>query len=98
MTLTMTGWDINPRALGVVPKQYKVAPFDNMTWVNDTQYLMVPKGLSSEKLNVVLGLMAFLMEPQQQALTYDKGYFYPGPAMKNVPLSMAPKEIQDAIN
>ena len=31
------------------------------------------------------------------ALTYDKGYFYPGPSVKNVPLSMAPKESQDII-
>ena len=46
MTVTVTGWDINPRALGIVPKNYKVVAFDNMTWVNDTQYLMVPKGLS----------------------------------------------------
>ena len=30
-------------------------------------------------------------------MTYDKGYFYPGPSVKNVPLSMAPKESQDAI-
>jgi putative spermidine/putrescine transport system substrate-binding protein len=97
MTVTVTGWDINPRALGIVPKSYKVAAFDKMTWVNDTQYLMVPKGLSQEKLAVVLDLMAFLLKPEQQALTYDKGYFYPGPAVKNVPLSMAPKESQDVI-
>jgi putative spermidine/putrescine transport system substrate-binding protein len=97
MTVTVTGWDINPRALGIVPKNYKVAAFDNMTWVNDTQYLMVPKGLSQEKLAVVLDLMAFLLKPEQQALTYDKGYFYPGPAVKNVSLSMAPKESQDVI-
>ena len=58
MTLTMTGWDINPRALGIVPKEYKVAPFDNMTWVNDTQYMMVPKGVAGEKLAVVLDLMS----------------------------------------
>ena len=97
MTVTMTGWDINPRALGVVPKDYKVAPFDNMTWVNDTQFLMVPKGVTGEKLDVVLDLIKFLLEPAQQAMTYDKGYFYPGPAVKNVPLSMAPKESQDII-
>src|SRR5207237_35420 len=97
MTVTMTGWDINPRALGVVPKEYKVAPFDNMTWVNDTQYLMVPKGVTGEKLDVVLDLIKFLLDPQQQAMTYDKGYFYPGPAVKNVPVSMAPKESQDVI-
>jgi putative spermidine/putrescine transport system substrate-binding protein len=98
MTPTVTGWDINPRALGIVPKSYKVAAFQNLTWVNDTQYLMVPKGLSAEKLAVVLDLMAYLLKPQQQALTYDKGYFYPGPAVKDVPLSMAPKESQDVIN
>jgi putative spermidine/putrescine transport system substrate-binding protein len=97
MTLTVSGWDINPRALGIVPKEYKVVAFDNLTWVNDTQYLMVPKGVTGEKLDVVLDLMKFLLEPQQQALTYDKGYFYPGPAVKNVPVTMAPKESQDVL-
>jgi putative spermidine/putrescine transport system substrate-binding protein len=98
MTITMTGWDINPRALGIVPKEFKVVPFDNLTWVNDTQFLLVPKGVTGEKLDVVLDLIKFLLEPTQQAMTYDKGYFYPGPAVKNVPLSMAPKESQDVIN
>jgi putative spermidine/putrescine transport system substrate-binding protein len=97
MTVTMTGWDINARALGIVPEKYKVAAFKDMTWVNDTQYMMVPKGLSAEKLAVVLDLMAFLLQPEQQALTFDKGYFYPGPAVKGVTLSMAPKASQDVI-
>jgi putative spermidine/putrescine transport system substrate-binding protein len=97
MTVTATGWDINPRVLGIVPKSYKVAAFDNFTWVNDTQYMMVPKGLAPEKLAVVLDIMAFLLKPEQQALTYDKGYFYPGPAVKNVPITMAPQASQDAI-
>ncbi len=97
MTVTATGWDINPRALGIVPKSYKVAAFDNLTWVNDTQYVMVPKGLAPEKLAVVLDIMAFLLKPEQQALTYDKGYFYPGPAIKDVPITMAPQASQDII-
>jgi len=97
MTPTVTGWDINPRALGIVPKEYKVAVFDNLTWVNDTQYLMVPKGVTGEKLSVTLDLMAFLLKPEQQAMTYDKGYFYPGPAVKDVPISLAPKESQDVL-
>ncbi len=67
MTVTMTGWDINPRALGIVPKSYKVAAFTGMTWVNDTQYMMVPRGLTPEKLAVVLDLMNFLLQPAQQA-------------------------------
>ncbi|MEO8152008.1 MAG: extracellular solute-binding protein [Rhizobacter sp.] len=97
LTVTVTGWDVNPRALGVVPKQYKVAAFKDFTWVNDTQYMMVPKGISTEKQAIVWDLMAYLLKPAQQALTYDKGYFYPGPAVKNVPLTMAPQASQDVI-
>jgi len=98
MTVTMTGWDLNPRILGIVPKNYKVTPFKGMTWINDAHYMVVPKGVAPEKLAVVLDLMAYMLKPEAQALTYDKGYFYPGPAVKDVPLSMAPKESQDAIN
>jgi putative spermidine/putrescine transport system substrate-binding protein len=97
MTMTVTGWDINPRALGIVPAKYKVAAFKDMTWVNDTQFMIVPKGLAPDKLAVVLDVMAFLLEPEQQAMTYDKGYFYPGPAVKGVTLAMAPKASQDVI-
>jgi len=97
MTVTMTGWDLNPRILGIVPKEFKVQPFDGMTWVNDAHYMVIPKGVSQDKLAVLLDLMAYLLTPPAQALTYDKGYFYPGPAVRNVTLSMAPKESQDAL-
>jgi putative spermidine/putrescine transport system substrate-binding protein len=97
MTVTMTGWDLNPRILGIVPKSYKVAPFKGMTWVNDAHFMVIPKGVPAEKLGVVLELMAYMLKPEAQALTYDKGYFYPGPAVKGVTLAMAPKESQDAI-
>jgi putative spermidine/putrescine transport system substrate-binding protein len=97
MTVTMTGWDINPRVLGIVPKDYKVTPLKGMTWINDAHYMVVPKGVAPDKLAVLLDVMAFMLTPEAQAYTYDKGYFYPGPAVKNVPLSMAPKESQDAL-
>ena len=97
MTVTTTGWDINPRVLGVVPKEAAVAKLDGFHWVADAHYMCVPKGVSDEKLAVLLDLMSFLLTPEQQAYTYDKGYFYPGPAVKNVPLTMAPQSSQDAI-
>ena len=97
MTITMTGWDINPRVLGIVPKEFKVAPFKGMTWVNDAHYMTIPKGVPPEKVAAVLDLMAYLLTPEAQSYTWDKGYFYPGPAVKNVPLSMAPAESQAAI-
>jgi putative spermidine/putrescine transport system substrate-binding protein len=97
LTVTMTGWDINPRALGVVPKQFKVAAFNNFTWVDDAHFMVMPKGLPANRQAVVLELMAFLLQPAQQALTYDAGYFYPGPAVKDVPLTAAPQKSQDVI-
>jgi len=97
MTVSMTGWDINPRVLGIVPKDFKVTPLKGMTWINDAHYMVVPKGVPPEKLAVIVDVMAFMLTPEAQAYTYDKGYFYPGPAVKNVPLSMAPKESQDAL-
>ena len=38
-----------------------------------------------------------MLTPAQQAKAYDKGYFYPGPAIKDVPVTMAPQESQDAL-
>src|SRR4029078_12307768 len=68
-----------------------------MPWVNNTQYMIVPKGLAPDRLAVVLELMAFLLDPEQQALPFDKGYFYRGPAVKGVTLAMAPKASQEVI-
>jgi putative spermidine/putrescine transport system substrate-binding protein len=38
-----------------------------------------------------------MLKPEQQALTYDKGYFYPGPAGKGVTLAMAPDESREVL-
>lgn len=97
MTVTVTGWDINPRALGIVPADYRVQAFDNMTWVNDAHYMVIPKGVPKEKLDVLFKLMNFMLEPTQQALTWDDGYFYPGPAVKGVTLEQAPAHSQDVL-
>ena len=97
MTVSTTGWDINPRVLGVVPKEAKVAALKGFHWVADAHYMCVPKGLPNEKVAVLLDLMNFLLTKEQQAYTYDEGYFYPGPAVKGVTLDMAPPESQAAI-
>ncbi|KWF26117.1 ABC transporter substrate-binding protein [Burkholderia pseudomultivorans] len=97
MTVTVTGWDINPRALGIVPAEFRIQAFDNMTWINDAHYMVIPKGVPKEKLDVLFKLMNFLLEPAQQAMTYDDGYFYPGPAVKGVTLEMAPAHSQEVI-
>ncbi len=95
--LSTTGWDINPRVLGQVPKDVKVGALNGFTWVTDAHYMVVPKGISGEKLHVLTDMMKFALTPQQQAITYDKGYFYPGPAVKDVTLDMAPQDSKDAL-
>ncbi|RQR39764.1 MULTISPECIES: ABC transporter substrate-binding protein [unclassified Burkholderia] len=97
MTVTVTGWDLNPRALGIVPADFRIQAFDNMTWVNDAHYMVIPKGVPKDKLDVLFKLMNFLLEPAQQAMTYDDGYFYPGPSVKGVTLEMAPAHSQEVI-
>jgi putative spermidine/putrescine transport system substrate-binding protein len=81
-----------------VPKEAKIIALKNFHWVGDAHFMCVPTGLSAEKMAVMCDLMSFMMLPAQQALTFDKGYFYPAPAVKGVTLSMAPQESQDAIN
>lgn len=94
---TTTGWDINPRVLGVVPIEAKVGTLKGFHWVVDAHYICVPKGLSDDKLAVIIDLINFMLTKPAQAFTYDEGYFYPGPAVQDVPLSMAPADSQKAI-
>jgi ABC-type uncharacterized transport system YnjBCD substrate-binding protein len=95
--VSTTGWDINPRALGTVPANVEVAVMDNHTWVSDAQYALVPKGLSGDQLSANLALIKWMLKPDQQAIAYDSGYFYPGPAVKGVSLDMAPQKSQSVI-
>jgi putative spermidine/putrescine transport system substrate-binding protein len=99
MIASTMGWDMNPRALGQVPDTVKVTLLQqsNFHWLSDSQYMVIPKGVPDDHLAVALDFLAFMLQPKEQAITYDKGYFYPGPAVKNVTLSMAPADSQ-AIN
>ena len=74
---TTTGWDINPRVLGTVPKEAAVGTLEGFHWVTDAHYAVVPKGVSTDKQAAILLLLADMLTPQQQAKAFDKGYFYP---------------------
>lgn len=97
MIASHLGWDMNQRILATIPPTYQAFWLDNTTWVNDAHFLCVPKGLDADRTKATIALMQWLMTPEQQAVTYDEGYFYPGPAIKGVPLSMAPKASQDKV-
>jgi len=91
------GWDMNQRILNVIPPNYGAFFLDKTTLVTDAHYIVIPKGLDNDRKNAALALSEWLMTPEMQAITYDSGYFYPGPSIKNVPLTMAPKTSQDKV-
>lgn len=97
MALTTTGWDINPRALKQVPKNFKVTSLDGFKWVSDAQYAAVPNGVSTDKMSAILQVLNYALSKKQQAKTFDDGYFYPGPAVKGVTIDMAPSKSQQVI-
>jgi putative spermidine/putrescine transport system substrate-binding protein len=97
MIASTTGWDINPRVLGTVPEHMKITTMEGFHWVTDAHYAVVPRGVSEDVLSANLALIKWMLEPKQQAKAYDKGYFYPGPAVKDVTLDMAPQESKDAL-
>jgi len=97
MIASTTGWDINPRVLGTVPANFKVGAFKNFTWVTDAHYVVVPKGVSADKQAAIMLLINDMLTPEQNAKAFDKGYFYPGPAVKGATIDKAPAESQAAI-
>lgn len=97
MIASTLGWDINPRSLHQVPAGDKTFVLKDSTFVADAAFMMLPKGLDSLRQGIMLDLMSSILQPEQQAFNYDDGYFYPGPAVKNVPLSMAPAHSQQMI-
>jgi putative spermidine/putrescine transport system substrate-binding protein len=97
MIASTTGWDINPRALKTVPNTMKITTLKGFHWVNDAQYAVVPKGVSADTMSAIVNLLQFMLTPKEQAIAFDQGYFYPGPAIKGVTLDMAPAESQQAI-
>lgn len=97
MMPTTTGWDINPRALGIVPKEAAIFALEGFHWVSDAHTLQVPKGVSDDKLAVILDFIGFMMTPQQQANIFDTAYFYPGPSVAAATIDMAPEESRRVI-
>ncbi|HEX6356172.1 extracellular solute-binding protein [Actinophytocola sp.] len=97
MIASTTGWYINPRVLGTVPEHMKTTTLKGFHWVTDAHYAVIPRGVSEDVLSANLALIKWMLRPEQQAKAYDNGYFYPGPAVKDVTLDMAPQASQDVI-
>lgn len=94
---TTMGWDINSLFLNTFPSTTKTFMLENTTFVSDALFMMVPKGLDNDRLAVTLDIIGHTLKPEQQANAYDEGYFYPGPAVKGVDISLAPAHSQDVL-
>ena len=84
MIATTTGWDINPRALGTVPKETRSPSSTASTGSPTRSTPSSPRASRADELSAILALLQFMLTPEQQAKAYDDGYFYPGPAVKGV--------------
>ncbi|GAB6902275.1 extracellular solute-binding protein [Kineosporia succinea] len=92
-----TGWDINARAIGTVPPEAKITTLKGFHWVTDAHYAVVPRGVTRDQQAAVIALVQNMLTPEQQAQAYDSGYFYPGPAVEGVDVSMAPEKSRQVL-
>jgi putative spermidine/putrescine transport system substrate-binding protein len=84
-------WDMKPRAEGMIPPDSKITILENTTFVIDGHYWAIPKGVSPAELEVILDLMKFMRQPEQQALTWRA---FIGPSIKAATLDKAPPDLQ----
>ena len=74
-----TGWDINPRVLGTVPKEAKIGTLDGFHWVTDAHYAVVPKGVSADKQAAVAAADEVHAHPGAAGEGLRQGLLLPGP-------------------
>jgi len=87
-------WDMKPRAEGVIPPDAKITVLDNTTFIIDGHYWGIPKGVPQNEVEVLLDLMKFMRQVDQQVLTYKA---FIGPTIKAATLDKAPAEIRDYV-
>jgi putative spermidine/putrescine transport system substrate-binding protein len=92
------GWDLNPKITNTLGGSFKTFMLQGTRFVPDGAFVAMPTGLDKDSQIVVRNLIKYLLSPSAQVLSYAKGYFYPGPAIKEVPLTDAPQDIQGPVN
>jgi putative spermidine/putrescine transport system substrate-binding protein len=74
MIASTMGWDINPRVLGIVPEEAKTIKLQGTRFIADAHFAAVPRSPPTERLDVVLDVISFMLTKDQQGLAYDEGY------------------------
>jgi len=87
-------WDMKPRAEGVIPEESQITILDNTTFIIDGHYWGIPKGVPQNEVEVILDMMKFMRQVDQQVLTYKA---FIGPSIKAATLDKAPGDIRDYV-
>ncbi len=87
-------WDMKPRAEGVIPEDSEITVLDNTTFIIDGHYWAIPKGVPQNEVEIILDMMKFMRQVDQQVLTYKA---FIGPSIKAATLDKAPGEIRDYV-
>ena len=64
MIVSTTGWDINPRALGIVPKEAKIDDPQGLPLGLGRALHVRAEGRRDEKLAVLLDMMNYVLKPE----------------------------------
>jgi putative spermidine/putrescine transport system substrate-binding protein len=87
-------WDMKPRAEGVIPPESKITILNNTTFIIDGHYWGIPKGVPQNEVEVLLDMMKFMRQVDQQVLTYKA---FIGPSIKAATLDKAPADIRNYV-
>ena len=96
--VSTTGWDINPRVLGIVPKEAKIATLKGFHWVVDAPIRRNPEGPAPRTRRRPARRRQLPADPRPTGLHLRRGLFLPRPRRQGPsPLSMAPAASQAAL-
>jgi putative spermidine/putrescine transport system substrate-binding protein len=97
LVVSTTIADMSPRMYGRKQLPTSIAPLRGFHWISDAHYVVVPGVTPDARVPVLLDLIGFLLTRDAQALMYDFGTFYPGPAVAGVTPGLAPPDTQDRL-
>lgn len=91
------GWDVGPRVRGQVPEYIETFAIDDLAWVMDPNYAMVPRGQSADKLSAILLLLDYMLQPEINAMASNTGQYIPGSVVEGVTEDMIPADTRELL-
>jgi len=98
MIASTAGWDVGQRQQGAIPMDIKIGTLEGFNWIVAGHFAALPKGLPTERRDVVLGLLDHMLtKPAQTSMYAAQEKIMPGPAVDGVTVQDAPADVQQKI-